>query len=67
VEQEECKIKPNKHKKSTKQFDFFYNRSCFRNMCGFYKSNYQSFFEKMNSKQVPDFDKKQGTSCISKA
>jgi len=39
-EDEQCKIKQSKHKKSTKQFDFFYNRSCFRNMCGFYKSNY---------------------------
>lgn len=35
-------------------------------MCGFYKSNYQAFFDKFDSKSISDFDKKQGTSSINK-
>jgi hypothetical protein len=64
--QPECKIKSGKSKKSTKQFDFFYHRSCFRTMDEFYKAQYHQFYESFVSKSIPDFDKKQGTGSITK-
>jgi hypothetical protein len=64
--QPESKIKSSKTKKSTKQFDFFYHRSCFRTMDEFYKAQYHQFYESFVTKSIPDFDKKQGTGSISK-
>jgi hypothetical protein len=64
VQQTQCKIKCSK--KSTKQFDFFYHRSCFRTMDEFYKSKYHEFYSSFVSKSIPDLDKKQGTGSITK-
>jgi hypothetical protein len=51
-------VKHCKSKKATKQFDFFYHRSCFRTMDEFYKSKYHEFYSSFVSKSIPDLDKK---------